>query len=100
MNFIPHRKGKTMKRYPAGILATCVVPWDEQYEFMPDLFVDEVRRMLTFTRQLYIFGTAGEGYAVNDQQFEQITRVFHDTMRSAGADPMVGVISLSQSTIV
>ena len=89
-----------MKRYPACILCTCVVPWDENHEFLEGLFVDEVQRMLKTTRHLYIFGTAGEGHAVSNQQFKRITRVFHDTMRAAGAEPMVGVISLSLPTII
>lgn len=89
-----------MKRYPACILCTCVVPWNEQGEFLEHLFVEEVRRMLQVTPHLYVFGTAGEGYAVNDRQFERVARVFHDEMRGARAEPMVGVISLSLSTIV
>jgi dihydrodipicolinate synthase/N-acetylneuraminate lyase len=51
-------------------------------------------------RQLYVFGTAGEGYAVSDAQFHQVVRVFVDEMRTEGAEPMVGVISLSLETIV
>lgn len=89
-----------MKRFPACILCTCVIPWDEQHQFIESLFVDQVQRMLQLTGHLYIFGTAGEGYAVTDRQFEQITRVFHNTMRAAGAAPMVGVISLSLPTIL
>jgi dihydrodipicolinate synthase/N-acetylneuraminate lyase len=89
-----------MKRYPACILCTCVVPWDEHGEFMADLFIDEVRQMLELTPHLYIFGTAGEGHAVSDRQFQRITRVFHDTMRANGAEPMVGLISLSTTTVV
>jgi dihydrodipicolinate synthase/N-acetylneuraminate lyase len=89
-----------MKRYPACILCTCVIPWNEQGEFIEELFVDQVQRMLKLTPHLYIFGTAGEGHAVTDAQFERITRVFHATMRAAGAEPMVGVISLSLPTIV
>lgn len=89
-----------MKRFPACILCTCGVPWDEQGEFVENLFVDEVRRMLEITRHLYVFGTAGEGHAVSDRQFERITRVFSDTMHAAGAEPMVGVISLSLATIL
>ena len=89
-----------MKRFPAGIMCTCVVPWDERGEFIESLFVDQVRRMLKLTPYLYIFGTAGEGYAVSDRQFEQITRVFHETMRAGGAEAMVGVISLSLPTMI
>lgn len=89
-----------MKRYPACILCTCVVPWDEQYRFIENLFIDQVQRLLKLTPHLYIFGTAGEGHAVTDRQFDQITRVFHATMRAEGAEPMVGVISLSLPAIV
>lgn len=89
-----------MKRYPACILCTCVIPWDENDEFIESLFVDEVQRMLKTTPHLYIFGTAGEGHAVNNRQFKQITRVFHDTLRAAGAEPMVGIISMSLPTFV
>jgi dihydrodipicolinate synthase/N-acetylneuraminate lyase len=52
------------------------------------------------TKHLYIFGTAGEGYAVSDRQFDQIVGIFHDAMQAGGAEPMVGVISLSLATIV
>jgi dihydrodipicolinate synthase/N-acetylneuraminate lyase len=89
-----------MKRFPAGIMCTCVVPWDERGEFIESLFVDQVRGMLKLTPHLYIFGTAGEGHAVGDRQFEQIARVFHGVMRSEGAEAMVGVISLSLPTMI
>ena len=88
-----------MKRFPAGIMCTCVVPWDEQGQFLEPLFVDQVRAMLTLTPNLYIFGTAGEGHAVSDRQFEQVARSFHTGMRAGGAEAMVGVISLSLATI-
>lgn len=89
-----------MKRFPACILCTCVVPWDDRDRFIEDLFVAQVRRLLQLTPHLYIFGTAGEGHAVSDAQFLHITRVFHDEMRAAGAEPMAGVIGLSLPTIV
>ena len=38
-------------------------------------------------RHLYVFGTAGEGYAVTDSQFHAITSAFADEMRRGGADP-------------
>ncbi|MBI3861727.1 MAG: dihydrodipicolinate synthase family protein [Planctomycetia bacterium] len=89
-----------IKRYPAGILCTCVVPWDEHGEFIEHLFVDEVQRILQLTPHLYVFGTAGEGYAVNNRQFERIVTVFHRVMREAGAETMVGLVSLSLPTII
>lgn len=90
-----------MRRYPSCILSTCCVPWDAQGNFLEELFSDQVRELVgRGTRHLYIFGTAGEGYAVSDRQFERVVGVFHDSMRAGGAEPMVGVVSLSLATIV
>ena len=82
-------------------MATAVVPWTERVELDEALFRHEVASLLEagYTH-LYTFGTAGEGYAVEEAQFEQIARVFVDEMRSHGAEPMVGVISLSLPTIM
>lgn len=88
-------------RYPRCIMASCVVPWNDKYEFMEDLFRHETRTLLKEgTQHLYIFGTAGEGYAVTNRQFREIAKVFAEEMRQAGAEPMVGAISLSLGTII
>lgn len=89
-----------MKRYPSCIMATTVVPWDEHGNFVEDLFRHQVKTMLQCTRHLYVFGTAGEGYAVTNAQFERIVRVFQETMRAESAEPMVGVINLSLPIIL
>lgn len=89
-----------MKRYPQCILGTCCVPWKEDNSFAEDIFRQQLRFLLREgTRNLYIFGSAGEGYAVTDAQFEQITGVFCEEMFAAGAEPMVGVISASLPTV-
>jgi dihydrodipicolinate synthase/N-acetylneuraminate lyase len=89
-----------MKRFPSCILATCVVPWGDDGSFVEDLFRQQVRSMLAHgTRHLYLFGTAGEGYAVTDRQFDTIVSVFLEEMQGDG-EPMVGVISLSLPTII
>jgi dihydrodipicolinate synthase/N-acetylneuraminate lyase len=83
------------------VLATVVVPWTPEGHVDEALFRDEIRSMLRAGfKQLYVFGTAGEGYAVSDLQFEHITRLFVDEMRAGAAEPMVGVISLSLATIL
>jgi len=89
------------RRFPACILATAVVPWTDSYALDEELFHDEIARLLAagYTH-LYIFGTAGEGYAVDERLFEQVARVFSGQMQAAGAPPMVGVISLSTTTIL
>jgi len=88
------------KRYPAGIMSTCCVPWDEHGRFAEPIFRRGVKRALTGTQHLYVFGTAGEGYAVTDGQFDAIVAVFAEEMRNGRAEPMIGVIELSLGTIV
>jgi dihydrodipicolinate synthase/N-acetylneuraminate lyase len=90
-----------MKRFPSCILATRCVPWDEQGRFAETIFRRGVRGTLSFgTPYLYIFGTAGEGYAVTDRQFDQVVAAFTEEMRQANTEPMVGVISLSLGTML
>jgi dihydrodipicolinate synthase/N-acetylneuraminate lyase len=89
------------RRFPARVLATVVVPWTAEGQVDEALFRNEIRSMLgADLKHLYVFGTAGEGYAVSEARFEQVTRMFVDEMRTGGAEPMVGVISLSLATIL
>src|ERR1039457_2027793 len=89
------------KRYPACILATCCIPWNEDGSFAADPFRRLVRTLLAeLTQDLYLFGTAGEGYAVSETQFDQITRVFRQETTQPGVRAMVGMISLSLTTIL
>ena len=81
-------------------MATCCVPWTEQDRFDEPVFRRGVRQALRGTPHLYVFGTAGEGYALTDRQFDEIVAAFADEMRQAGAEPMVGVIHLSLGTIL
>ena len=86
---------------PAAILATAVVPWTERYEFDEGMFRRQVQTIArALTRHIYVFGTAGEGYAVSEKQFDQITKAFWSSAQECGVSPMVGVISLSLSTII
>jgi 4-hydroxy-tetrahydrodipicolinate synthase len=90
-----------MSRFPACIMGTAVVPWTADYQLDEALFRHEIASLLAAEcTNLYVFGTAGEGYAVDDAQFEHIARVFVDEMRAGGAEPMVGVISLSLTTML
>ena len=90
------------KRYPQTLLATACVPWTETYEFDEPLFRQNVSLLLeNGINNIYIFGTAGEGYAVSRDQYLRITKAFLDEMnRHDGAQPMVGVISLSMPETV
>ena len=89
------------RRYPVGILAAACVPWNEDFTFAEDAFRRQVRHILGgLTRDLYIFGTAGEGYAVSERQFDEICRVFREETDHADVRAMVGVISLSLGTVI
>jgi dihydrodipicolinate synthase/N-acetylneuraminate lyase len=82
-------------------MGTAVVPWTADYALDEALFRHEIATLIQADyRHLYIFGTAGEGYAVDDAQFEQVARVFVDEMRAGHAEPMIGVISLSMNTML
>lgn len=89
------------KRYPRTIMATACIPWDEKLGFVEELFRREVRMLVgSGIKSIYLFGTAGEGYAVDDRMFERIVTVFYDEMQAPGLMPMVGIISLSLPEII
>lgn len=89
------------KRYRSSILATCCVPWHDDFTFAEDIFRHQVRHLIAHDiSDLYIFGTAGEGYAVTDQQFDEITAVFLSEVSIEGVQNMIGVISLSLATVI
>ena len=88
-------------RYPQCILVSCEVPWDEREELLEECFRAEIRAMLASGfRHLYIFGTAGEGYAVTRSQFDEIVRIFLDETGADGVHSMVGVIAMSTAQVV
>ena len=90
-----------MKRYPQCLLGSCCVPWNEDGSFSEQIFRRQVQHLIKIgTRHLYIFGSAGEGYAVTDMQFNRITEVFCEEMNTEDASPMVGVISASLPTVI
>jgi len=89
-----------MKRYPSCLMATCCIPWDDAGRLAEEIFRRSVRTALEHgTKHLYVFGTAGEGYAVAEGQFDQIVAAFADEMRQGQAEAMVGLIGLSQAAI-
>jgi dihydrodipicolinate synthase/N-acetylneuraminate lyase len=83
------------------ILATAVVPWTDRFEFAAEPFIRQVRHLARrVTRHIYLFGTAGEGYAVTERQFDEIAACFAAVAREEQVTPMLGLISLSLPTII
>jgi dihydrodipicolinate synthase/N-acetylneuraminate lyase len=90
-----------MARYPQGILVACPTPWDEQFELVQELLREEVRLVLAAGfRHCYVFGTGGEGYAVDTRRFRAVVDIFREETRDADVSAMVGVIGLSTPQIV
>ena len=91
----------TSRRYSPCILATCVIPWNEDWSLAVEMFRREIQTLLVnLTRDLYVFGTAGEGYAVTDRQFDEVLRVFREETNLPDVRAMVGVISLSLPVMI
>jgi dihydrodipicolinate synthase/N-acetylneuraminate lyase len=89
-------------RYPRTVLGTCCLPWRGDGVLDAPLFRRSIRNLIgAGLKDLYIFGTAGEGHTVTEAEFRDVTRIFVETMVEAGgAPPMVGVISLSLPTVL
>ncbi len=91
-----------MTRYPQTVLVACPTPWDERDQLDEPTFRAEVRAVLAAGwTDLYIFGTGGEGYAVDTARFRRTTAVFgEEVLGRPGIRPMVGVIGLSVPIIL
>ena len=91
-----------MPRYPQAILVSCEIPWDQNEQLLEGVFRQEVRHAIEDFDHVYIFGTAGEGYAVDTVRFHQIVEIFREETVECGDDKyvQVGVIGLSTANVV
>ncbi|WP_026876573.1 dihydrodipicolinate synthase family protein [Jiangella gansuensis] len=88
-------------RFPRTVLAACCVPWDQAGQLADHVFRDSIAGLVREGfGDLYVFGTAGEGHAVDEPRFDQVVDVFADEARRHGVEPMVGLISLSLPTVI
>jgi hypothetical protein len=77
------------------------VPWDERGRFLEQPFRQLAGALVAdLTPDLYVFGTGGEGHAVSDAQFREVAAAFADELAVRGGRPMLGVISLSLTTVI
>ncbi|MBT3319962.1 MAG: dihydrodipicolinate synthase family protein [Clostridia bacterium] len=89
------------KRYPRMALATVLVPWTHEFKLEEGMFRECLKILVdSGVKFIYTFGTAGEGYSVDEEQFEQITRVQVEELSDTGVTPIAGVISLSTSEMI
>lgn len=90
------------KRFPRLQLCAACVPWTEDFQLDVPLFRKGIRLLCeNGAGSIYLFGTAGEGYAVNNAQYLQIVTEFMDEIKAyPNVIPMVGVISMSMTEIM
>jgi dihydrodipicolinate synthase/N-acetylneuraminate lyase len=82
-------------------MASVVCPWDDAERLDAAMFRRAIRHALAAGFQhLYVFGTAGEGYAVDTARFRAVVEVFGDELTGTDAQPMVGVIGLSTANVL
>ena len=88
-------------RYPQSNLAACFQPWTEEFKLDVPVFERHIQDTLDdgYTC-IYLMGTAGEGYALNDAMFQQIVEIFAAKTVREGIDPQVGIISLSMQHMI
>ena len=87
-------------RYHQCILISCEMPWDDQEHLMESLFREEIRHTLSLGfNNLYIMGTAGEGYAVDTATFRRAVEIFYEETGGKDIFPQVGVIGLSTAAV-
>lgn len=89
------------KRYPRMALATVTIPWKEDYSFDKELFLKNLDLLLdNGVKYIYTFGTAGEGYALDEKTFSEITKIHYKKTNERGGIPITGIISLSLKEII
>jgi len=88
------------KRYDRCILATACIPWKVNYQLDELAFEQEINHLINHNiTHIYLFGTAGEGYSINNKQFETIVKIFAKLMNKTNLFPMVGIIELSPDRV-
>jgi len=91
---------ETSMRMSPCILGTVCVPWTEAGALDEALFVRAIHHLINEgLSNLYIFGTAGEGYAVDTGRFRKVAEVFLREMEQGGKLAQVGVIGLSVAQV-
>jgi dihydrodipicolinate synthase/N-acetylneuraminate lyase len=90
-----------MARYPSTVMVSIVCPWDDDEQLDEANFRRATRHALASGFQhLYVFGTAGEGYAVDTARFRDVVAALRDETTGTDAQPMVGVIGLSTANVM
>lgn len=84
-----------------GYLVSVPLPLDKNGSFLPNLFRKAIQKLLQEGCDgIYIFGTSGEGYAVSNDEFEQIVAAFVVATAHFKGLKQVGCIGLSSEQVL
>jgi len=83
-----------------GYLVSVPIPWNDDFSFSPELFKKAINKLVKEKCDgLYLFGTSGEGYAVTDDEFNQIVNVFAEATKTFKGFTQVGCFGLSSDQV-
>ena len=83
-----------------GCLVSVPIPWDDRGSLLPNAFRGATRKLLDEGCDgIYLFGTSGEGYAVTENEFLQITALFAEETEDRGVFRQVGCFGLSSDQV-
>ena len=94
-------KNISQTRYPQSNLAACMLPWTEAFKLDEPVFRDQVQGAIDGGYKcMYLMGTAGEGYALSEDRFAHVVKIFASMTVREGLDPQVGVIGTSMEQMI
>ncbi len=92
---------ETQCRYPHAHLGACLLPWTEDFKLDEEVFAKHIQATLDANyKHIYLMGTAGEGYALNEDRFHQVVEIFASLAVQDGVTPQIGTIGLSMEQII
>ena len=78
-----------------------MIPWTEDFRLDVPVFEDHIAGTLASGfKNVYLMGTAGEGYALSDSQFKEVVGIFARLTVRPEIAPQIGLISLSMTQII
>jgi len=92
---------KLTKQTLRGIWAGITLSWDENYELDEGAFRENLRRLVEIRPHgIYVFGSTGEFYAVNDEEFCWVVDIMVEEVSPSGIPTQVGCNGLATREII
>jgi len=84
-----------------GIWAGITLSWDENYELDEAAFRENLRRLVEVRPHgIYVFGSTGEFYAVNDEEFRRVVDIMVEEVTPSGIPTQAGCNGLATREII